>query len=180
MLDDGLDAHLAAVALAFESEPIDQTDRVSMQRVDFQPLLGLGPTLFGGGDPVADRRQSTIPEALPGVLLQGACDVLAVLLRLVFVEERYDPPHHVMDRVIPKLLRDGDEPHVVLGELAVVIFHVEGIAEKAREAEPAPRRRARASTRSEEHTSELQSLMRISYAVFCLKKKNQTILSIVY
>src|SRR3546814_7539038 len=32
------------------------------------------------------------------------------------------------------------------------------------------RRAARA--RSEEHTSELQSLMRISYAVFCLKKKN--------
>src|SRR3546814_3613929 len=29
--------------------------------------------------------------------------------------------------------------------------------------------------RSEEHTSELQSLMRISYAVFCLKKKNSTI-----
>src|SRR3546814_6793027 len=29
--------------------------------------------------------------------------------------------------------------------------------------------------RSEEHTSELQSLMRISYAVFCLKKKNKTI-----
>src|SRR3546814_9513014 len=29
-----------------------------------------------------------------------------------------------------------------------------------------------ASRRSEEHTSELQSLMRISYAVFCLKKKN--------
>src|SRR3546814_5045101 len=28
-------------------------------------------------------------------------------------------------------------------------------------------------TRSEEHTSELQSLMRISYAVFCLKKKSQ-------
>src|SRR3546814_3646867 len=32
-------------------------------------------------------------------------------------------------------------------------------------------RRARARRRSEEHTSELQSLMRISYAVFCLKKK---------
>src|SRR3546814_2964677 len=29
--------------------------------------------------------------------------------------------------------------------------------------------------RSEEHTSELQSLMRISYAVFCLKKKNKTL-----
>src|SRR3546814_4290882 len=31
-----------------------------------------------------------------------------------------------------------------------------------------------AQARSEEHTSELQSLMRISYAVFCLKKKNAT------
>src|SRR3546814_6889585 len=31
---------------------------------------------------------------------------------------------------------------------------------------------ARPASRSEEHTSELQSLMRISYAVFCLKKKN--------
>src|SRR3546814_10837733 len=30
------------------------------------------------------------------------------------------------------------------------------------------------SVRSEEHTSELQSLMRISYAVFCLKKKRNT------
>src|SRR3546814_1740103 len=30
-------------------------------------------------------------------------------------------------------------------------------------------------TRSEEHTSELQSLMRISYAVFCLQKNNKTI-----
>src|SRR3546814_6879224 len=34
--------------------------------------------------------------------------------------------------------------------------------------------------RSEEHTSELQSLMRISYAVFCLKKKNQTTINIHY
>src|SRR3546814_7815602 len=33
--------------------------------------------------------------------------------------------------------------------------------------------RSRATWRSEEHTSELQSLMRISYAVFCLKKKKQ-------
>src|SRR3546814_5820681 len=32
-------------------------------------------------------------------------------------------------------------------------------------------RRARGDQRSEEHTSELQSLMRISYAVFCLQKK---------
>src|SRR3546814_4467932 len=31
-----------------------------------------------------------------------------------------------------------------------------------------------AASRSEEHTSELQSLMRISYAVFCLKQKHKT------
>src|SRR3546814_6767774 len=37
-----------------------------------------------------------------------------------------------------------------------------------------PRRRGDGALRSEEHTSELQSLMRISYAVFCLKKKKET------
>src|SRR3546814_6893135 len=49
-------------------------------------------------------------------------------------------------------------------------------------ADPAARRDLRARTfhrdtraRSEEHTSELQSLMRISYAVFCLKKERETI-----
>src|SRR3546814_2695686 len=36
------------------------------------------------------------------------------------------------------------------------------------------RRKEIAKARSEEHTSELQSLMRTSYAVFCLKKKNTT------
>src|SRR3546814_4411456 len=35
------------------------------------------------------------------------------------------------------------------------------------------RQRALGDLRSEEHTSELQSLMRISYAVFCLKKKKK-------
>src|SRR3546814_5949290 len=39
--------------------------------------------------------------------------------------------------------------------------------QSARSMQPA----SRSPTRSEEHTSELQSLMRISYAVFCLKKK---------
>src|SRR3546814_5253077 len=35
------------------------------------------------------------------------------------------------------------------------------------------RSKVESNERSEEHTSELQSLMRISYAVFCLKKKNK-------
>src|SRR3546814_10130877 len=42
-----------------------------------------------------------------------------------------------------------------------------------RMAEGRPTRSRMNPIRSEEHTSELQSLMRISYAVFCLKKKNK-------
>src|SRR3546814_4946560 len=45
------------------------------------------------------------------------------------------------------------------------------LAARVREAAAA---RPFAALRSEEHTSELQSLMRISYAVFCLKKKKTT------
>src|SRR3546814_9581543 len=52
--------------------------------------------------------------------------------------------------------------------------------EQAREREEARRQRElvlrsrHVEERSEEHTSELQSLMRISYAVFCLKKKKKS------
>src|SRR3546814_8180736 len=42
------------------------------------------------------------------------------------------------------------------------------------DATPAPGGQDPLLRRSEEHTSELQSLMRISYAVFCLKKKKTT------
>src|SRR3546814_1267286 len=47
-------------------------------------------------------------------------------------------------------------------------------AGQRREPDDAAGFRDRPYQRSEEHTSELQSLMRISYAVFCLKKKNTT------
>src|SRR3546814_1848394 len=64
---------------------------------------------------------------------------------------------------------------------------VEGQPQHQRQADPAQRVAATAvehaaevveqaaEDRSEEHTSELQSLMRISYAVFCLKKKTTSI-----
>src|SRR3546814_7073201 len=51
---------------------------------------------------------------------------------------------------------------IVLKRIAVFLSNVPGIARHRRAPQP---------PRSEEHTSELQSLMRISYAVFCLKKK---------
>src|SRR3546814_5883569 len=51
---------------------------------------------------------------------------------------------------------------------------VEGSKNSVHTAVPASERPLSPSTRSEEHTSERQSLMRISYAVFCLKKKQIT------
>src|SRR3546814_391079 len=54
---------------------------------------------------------------------------------------------------VNKVDREGKEPFALLDEIADVL--------------------ALDVARSEEHTSELQSLMRISYAVFCLKKKTQ-------
>src|SRR3546814_9264195 len=54
----------------------------------------------------------------------------------------------------------GDIEHDVLEE-----------GHRDRAGRPEDRRLGREGIRSEEHTSELQSLMRISYAVFCLKKK---------
>src|SRR3546814_2711109 len=65
---------------------------------------------------------------------------------------------------------DVEEPAVIL---ARHLLHVRDILLRGAEArlEIARPWIAAAIDRSEEHTSELQSLMRISYAVFCLKKK---------
>src|SRR3546814_1025335 len=54
-------------------------------------------------------------------------------------------------------------------ELGMARAEITGVGERGRMT-----RRLEPPLRSEEHTSELQSLMRISYAVFCLKKKKQT------
>src|SRR3546814_8073581 len=59
-----------------------------------------------------------------------------------------------------------------VGHIVGIGLKTRRLAPCAREIERRPRRLDdRSHQRSEEHTSELQSLMRISYAVFCLKKK---------
>src|SRR3546814_4074386 len=76
----------------------------------------------------------------------------------------------------PSIFRDMDAAAARLADAAlrreaVTVFgdyDVDG-ATSAATTRPLP-----LAIRSEEHTSELQSLMRISYAVFCLKKKKQT------
>src|SRR3546814_7505296 len=93
-----------------------------------------------------------------------------------------DPDCEVEPREIGLALRLGErlarkrldlgEPHLepgarILAQLGRLTL---AIARETRQDRLALWRRHRAALRSEEHTSELQSLMRISYAVFCLKQ----------
>src|SRR3546814_7606231 len=55
-----------------------------------------------------------------------------------------------------------------------VVQSVDEIAASKRVSPLLPKTSSSSSCRSEEHTSELQSLMRTSYALFCLKKKNSS------
>src|SRR3546814_6652039 len=70
--------------------------------------------------------------------------------------------------------REGDEPHAALA--TAERYNLEGNHAPALANAELAMRGLKTGTpdRSEEHTSELQSLMRISYAVFCLKKKKKT------
>src|SRR3546814_1499733 len=65
----------------------------------------------------------------------------------------------IVGPAIPQILHDIDE--LARPFVAIIVLDMPVAAE-----------------RSEEHTSELQSLMRISYAVFCLKKKTYNLLQI--
>src|SRR3546814_5280814 len=76
----------------------------------------------------------------------------------------------------PAALDEGAEVHLLLPELQLAGFdlrEVEQIVDEAQQVLPGAVDVLRVLVRSEEHTSELQSLMRISYAVFCLKKQTQ-------
>src|SRR3546814_7308066 len=66
----------------------------------------------------------------------------------------------------------GVQPNTKVAVLVFGFFHGIGLATKLQDFELSSD--GLVPNRSEEHTSELQSLMRISYAVLCLKKKNIT------
>src|SRR3546814_5054423 len=71
----------------------------------------------------------------------------------------------------------GERLHHLLHQRIVALHkstvHREITDSGAKDGEKCDQHRIAHGGRSEEHTSELQSLMRISYAVFCLKKKNK-------
>src|SRR3546814_1599467 len=95
-------------------------------------------------DLLADRAHAAVAEIV---------DIVDLALAVLQVHERLDDREDILG---------AQRRHRILG--VEIEAHVQFDA--------AHRRQIVAVGRSEEHTSELQSLMRISYAVFCLKKKN--------
>src|SRR3546814_10902437 len=79
------------------------------------------------------------------------------------------PPYEVLDPILYGLV----EEELSVPQLVARGFEEETVARIERLLYVSEYKRRQAPPRSEEHTSELQSLMRISYAVFCLKKKKQ-------
>src|SRR3546814_10468106 len=80
---------------------------------------------------------------------------------------------------LDRLLRRSLQPplrvtlgYISSGQAAGILDVSSGISRTQRQFDLVQARAVALLVRSEEHTSELQSLMRISYAVFCLKKKN--------
>src|SRR3546814_1294386 len=76
-------------------------------------------------------------------------------------------------KTLQSLRTDGDDDNATVINLVRAIEREAGEKEDEQPVLVDIAQRAQAILRSEEHTSELQSLMRISYAVFCWKKKNQ-------
>src|SRR3546814_3629483 len=105
------------------------------------------------------RLQRMVSQTRAMEIVTTVSEAEALLLEAQLIK-RYRPPYNVLlrdDKSFPFILlrTDHDFPRV----------------QKHRGAR---RAKGRYYGRSEEHTSELQSLMRISYAVFCLKKKTST------
>src|SRR3546814_8580161 len=108
------------------------------------------------------------------------CGAALAMVPLPVVEEalrRDELPESLVENVrevaniLARLLNSPSTPHLRLHALHQLPTELTPAVE-ALLGSPEFRRDFALTIRSEEHTSELQSLMRISYAVFCLKKKN--------
>src|SRR3546814_8570060 len=85
----------------------------------------------------------------------------------------FDPPPRAEQRVSQHRAKDDRHPQVELRRQLVLFAEQHDRQEDRVDRLQVHRQLRGEGARSEEHTSELQSLMRISYAVFCLKKKNR-------
>src|SRR3546814_10592869 len=111
-------------------------------------------------------------ETLFSVALEAPLDpagLSAFLQRRVAVYDKDREGHYNLISALHKSIR-GSDPQAALYYLARMLVAGEEPLYVLRRLT-----RMASEDRSEEHTSELQSLMRISYAVFCLKKKKNEI-----
>src|SRR3546814_9889111 len=114
--------------------------------------------------PATDRAERAVVLRQRGFCGDHGLHVVAAVRRV----SRLDVAQPVFHHRIAVGLRDDAAPD----RLRVLLT---GMREQARADSERPHRFMDVGDRrSEEHTSELQSLMRISYAVFCLKKKQNT------
>src|SRR3546814_4005511 len=131
-------------------EPDEIGRRVTDDRVD----IGSGQELLGAneiGHPARPRARRAAPQAFDGPKARGSP-------RLDQHDQSQTPGRKGANLI--RLHRAADEAARFWRHWKTSRFD--------------PGNTGGAVPRSEEHTSELQSLMRISYAVFCLKKKNKT------
>src|SRR3546814_5457159 len=107
-------------------------------------------------DPLSRRcDEQPRPRAVPGG------DGYPVL-RCIHVAAKAQPAEgRMIDDIGRRSDRMAVKAHAVIAAIGIPFHHI------------GPGMEGRGGKRSEEHTSELQSLMRISYAVFCLKKTTQ-------
>src|SRR3546814_2538708 len=105
---------------------------------------------------ISDWSSDVCSSDLPATL-----EPVAISNRLIMARHRVDAIAQRHDR---QRLRRREHRMMAAARMVGVTVGHRGALDRARGIDP---------ERSEEHTSELQSLMRISYAVFCLKKKQQ-------
>src|SRR3546814_5515333 len=132
-------------------EPFEHKRLIDLIEVQFPETRDNGIAEITFVDVMRPLLLLDIFDIAPGQFREGRnepCD-LAFLGRIV----TDDDARPLLDGLLPRLL-EGQIGYAAELQLALLAILV--------------------AVRSEEHTSELQSLMRISYAVFCLKKKNQS------
>src|SRR3546814_9537392 len=98
------------------------------------------------------------------------------LLRHPCTVGRLDQLDRALDRALHPLFARGEIEARAIGEHQPAPLQRHGFGHHEDEPVTLDGGDHRQADRSEEHTSELQSLMRISYAVFCLKKKKMSML----
>src|SRR3546814_9642749 len=106
---------------------------------------------------------------MSGATRRAMGELEAQALAVLWEVDAWMTPREVLEKLPP-------QPPVVYSTVMTILRRLwkKGVLERRKQGKAFAYHPIQGRERSEEHTSELQSLMRISYAVFCLTKKNKT------